>query len=148
LDVNTTKKQCNDDSGFTLAEVLIAVILSALVILPMLTSFLMGRMSTDVAKHRTQAMNLIRARLEYLNSKGYNYVNQLPSEEQVEYISLDESEGDNALSCTRTTSVTDVDGDNLLEVEVTVTWNERRLGGDKTVSESVMTLMAPTRTFE
>ncbi len=146
--MNTIKKARTQNSGFTLAEVLIAVILSALVILPMLTSFLMGRMSTDVARHRTQAMNLIRARLEYLNSKGYNYVNQLPPEEQVEYISLDESEGDNALSCTRTTAVTDVDGDDLLEVEVTVTWNERRLGGEHTVSESVMTLLAPIRTFE
>ena len=52
------------------------------------------------------------------------------------------------MPCTRMTTVTDVDGDDLLEVEVTVSWPERRLGREDWVTESVMTLFAQTRTFE
>ena len=138
----------NGNAGFTLAEVLVAALIGAMVLLPMLSSYLMGRVSTEVAKHRTQAMNLIRAHLEYLQSRGYNYVNQLPSEDMYENLFLDESEGGAAMPCTRMTTVTDVDGDDLLEVEVTVSWPERRLGREDWVTESVMTLFAQTRTFE
>ena len=142
------KRLRRSDSGFTLAEVLVAVIIAVLVIVPMLSSFIMGRIGTEIAKHRTQAMNLIRARLEYLNSQGYNYIDQLSPGDCYENLSLDESEGGETLSCARTTTVSDVDGDDLLEVEVTVSWRERRLGSESNVSESVMELFAPTRVFE
>lgn len=141
-------KSLRRNEGFTIAEVLVAVIISMLIILPTLSSYLMGRISTDVAKHRTQAMNLIRARLEYLNSEGYNYINSLPSGGTTESLYLDQNESGNSLPCTRTTVVTDLDGDDLLEVEVTVAWMERRVRSERTVSESVMTLFAPTRIFE
>ena len=136
------------DSGFTLAEVLVAVIISALVIIPTLSTYLMGRVGTEVAKHRTQAMNIIRARLEYLESKGYNYVNQLPYEDMYQETELDENEEGEAIPCRVDTIVRDADGDDLLEVEVWVSWREKRMGNDDWVYESVMTFMAPTRVYE
>ncbi len=142
------RKFRNKNSGFTLAEVLVSVIIGALVVVPMLSSFLMGRASTEVAKHRTQAMNVIRARMEYLQSKGYNYINSLPPEEYYQELYLDENESGEAIPCMCTTMVTDMDGDDLLEVEVTVHWQERRLGSGNSSWESVTTLFAPIRSFE
>ncbi len=142
------KSVLSNDSGFTLAEVLVAVFITAMVVLPMLSSFLMGRVSTEMAKHRTQAMNLIRGRLEYLNSKGYYYVNQLPGDDYYQEVDLDENEDGHAFPCWITTNVSDMDGDDLLEVEVFVFWQERRVGKDGWAWESVMTLFAPTRVFE
>lgn len=141
----SSQKKCG---GFTIAEVLVAVFISLLIILPTLSAFLMGRIGTEVSKHRTQAMNLIRSRLEYLQSQGYAFINSIPSGIVTENLFLDTDESGNSLPCTRRTVVTDTDGDDLLEVEVTVTWNERRLGSSQTVSESVMTLFASTRVFE
>ena len=141
-------KSLKKNAGYTLAEVLVAVVISALVILPTLSSFLMGRIETDIAKHRTQAMNLIRARLEYLNSQGYYFINTIPNGTTTESLYLDSSEMGSSIPCTRTTVISDTDGDDLLEAEVTVSWKERRLGATSTVSESVMTLFAPTRVFE
>ena len=141
-------KSLKKNAGYTLAEVLVAVVISALVILPTLSSFLMGRIETDIAKHRTQAMNLIRARLEYLNSQGYYFINTIPNGTTTESLYLDSNEMGNSIPCTRTTVISDTDGDDLLEAEVTVSWKERRLGATSTVSESVMTLFAPTRVFE
>ena len=142
------RKFRNRNSGFTLAEVLVSVIIGALVVVPMLSSFLMGRTSTEVAKHRTQAMNLIRARLEYLQSQGYDYINTLPPEEYYQELYLDENESGETIPCMCTTMVTDMDGDDLLEVEVSVFWEERRFGIGDGVSESVTTLFAPMRSFE
>jgi len=146
--VKILSKLRKQNSGFTLAEVLVATIISALVIIPTLSTYLMGRVGTEVAKHRTQAMNVIRARIEYLESKGYNYVNQLPYEDWYQKMELDENEEGEAIPCWVDTIVMDSDGDDLLEVEVWIFWQENRMGEDDWVWESVMTFMAPTRVFE
>jgi type II secretory pathway pseudopilin PulG len=146
--VKKNGKSLNRNEGYTLAEVLVAVIISMLIIIPTLSSFLMGRIETDIAKHRTQAMNLIRARIEYLNSQGYYYLNTIPNGTATESLYLDSNEKGNSIPCTRTTVITDADGDDLLETEVIVSWKERRLGATSTVRESVMTLFSPTRVFE
>ena len=57
--------------GFTLAEVVISILLLSLTISVMLTSFVMGRYSTAHARYHTQAMNLVQAKAEELAAGKY-----------------------------------------------------------------------------
>ena len=58
--------------GFTLIEVIIAVVLLGLTIGAMLTSFVMGRVSVYKSRYYTQAVNLIQARAEGLTAGVYD----------------------------------------------------------------------------
>ena len=64
----------SDQRGFTLAEVVIAVLLLALVIGGMLTSFIIGRVSTFQSRYHTQAFNLLQAKAEELSVGAYEDV--------------------------------------------------------------------------
>ena len=60
--------------GFTLTEVVIAVLLFGLTISALYTSFLMGRIATYRARYQAQAANLIQASLEQLSVGHYDNV--------------------------------------------------------------------------
>jgi len=57
--------------GFTLIEVVVPMLIVVLAVVGLLTSFVMGRAHTALARHRSQAINLLRQRMEELKSKGY-----------------------------------------------------------------------------
>ncbi len=60
-----------NQAGFTLTEVVIALLLVGLATGSLLTSFLMGRVATFHARHHTQAMNLLQAKAEELMGGDY-----------------------------------------------------------------------------
>ena len=61
-------------SGFSLTEVVIAVLLFGLTIGALYTSFLMGRIATYRARYQAQAVNLLQANLEQLSVGPYDGV--------------------------------------------------------------------------
>jgi len=136
--------------GLSLVEILVPMLIVALAVVGLLTSLVMGRVHTALARHRSQAVNLLRARMEELKSGGYDYLNGFDPNPAVETdLVLDtgqheESQHDD-LTCTRTTQITDTDGDGALEITVTVDWSERVMSADKHFSESLFTIVAPTR---
>ncbi len=130
--------------GFTLTEVMVSSLIIAFLLVALLTSFIMGRYVTQVAKHRAQATNELRGRLEYLQGLGYDAVNNMDSVTVELEVPIDSVRGGSAvLSGTRTTTITDEDGDDVLEIRVEIQWVERHMGQDITVSEELRTLMAP-----
>lgn len=130
--------------GFTLAEVVVASAIVAFLLLALLTSFIMGRFATQVAKHRAQATNALKARVEYLKGLGYNAVDLMSSATIESGVPVDSvRDGAAALTGTRTTTITDADGDDVLEICVQITWQELHLGQEHTVTEQIETLMAP-----
>lgn len=60
--------------GFTLTEVVIAVLLFGLTIGGLYTSFLMGRIATFRARYQAQAANLLQASLEQFSVGAYEDV--------------------------------------------------------------------------
>ena len=63
-----------EKDGFTLVEVVIAIILLGLVIGGMLTTFVMGRISTYHARYRTQVTNLMQSTAEELTAGTYDEI--------------------------------------------------------------------------
>jgi prepilin-type N-terminal cleavage/methylation domain-containing protein len=136
--------------GFTLLEILLTSAIVTVAVVGVLTSFVMGRVHTSLARHRVQAANLLREKIEVLRSNGYDYLNTMDPNPEVETglvldAGPDEESFCDDLTCTRTTRVADDDGDGALEIRVTVTWSERKMSGQDTCSESLFTIMAPTR---
>jgi Tfp pilus assembly protein PilV len=136
--------------GFSLVEVIVPMAIIVLAVVGLLTSFVMGRLHTAVARHRNQSINLLRARIEEVRSRGYDYLNAFSPNPAVEtYLVLDEGPDresrDDDMTCTRVTQVTDSDLDGVLEITVTVTWSERLMAGEQNFSESLFTLVAPSR---
>jgi type II secretory pathway pseudopilin PulG len=143
-------RRMSREKGFSLVEVLVPMLIVVLAVVGLLTSFVMGRVHMALARHRNQAVNLLRARLEEVKSKGYDYLNTFDPNPAVETSvvlepSKDEESPDSGLTCTRTTQVTDNDGDGALEITVTVSWNERAMSGEQTFSESLFTIVSPVR---
>ena len=140
----------SDSKGFSLAEVIVPMAIIILTVVGLLTSLVMGRLHTAAARHRNQAINLLRARIEEVRSRGYDYLNGFSPNPAVEpYVVMDEGRNresrDDDLTCTRVTQVTDNDLDGVLEITVTVTWSERLMAGEQNFSESLFTLVAPRR---
>ena len=139
--------------GFSLIEGLVAMVITVFAALGLLTSFVMGRVHTFHSRHRIQAMNVLRERIEELKSSGYDYLNALHPNPTVEGELVldagpDEESPSDDLLCTRTTLIADEDGDGALEVLVTLTWTERLMSGDRTFTENLFTVVAPTRVME
>ncbi len=136
--------------GFTLVEVIVPMLIVALAVVGLLTSFVMGRLHTALARHRNQAVNLLRARIEEVKAKGYDYLNAFNPNPAVETgvvldVGPDAESPDDDLTCSRTTEITDTDADGALEIMVTLNWNERVVSGSQSFSESLYTIVAPTR---
>jgi prepilin-type N-terminal cleavage/methylation domain-containing protein len=138
------RRRKRNTGGFTLAEVLVASVIVAFLLLALLTSFIMGRFATQVAKHRAQATNVLRARVEFLKGLGYDAVNLMSSVTVESGVPIDSVQGGVvALTGTRTTTITDVNADDVLELNVRLTWQELHLGRQIAATEEIETLLAP-----
>ena len=136
--------------GFTLVEVVVTTVIVVLAVVGLLTSFVMGRVHTALARHRSQATNVLRAKLEELKAQGYDFLNTFDPNPLTETgvvldAGQDEESSEDDLTCTRTTRITDDDGDGALEITVTVNWQERVMSAQQNFSESLFTIVAPTR---
>ncbi|MFC1644243.1 prepilin-type N-terminal cleavage/methylation domain-containing protein [Candidatus Omnitrophota bacterium] len=137
-----------DKRGLTLVEALVSVLLLGLTVGAMLGGFVIGRLSITRVHHRAKAMNLLRARMEWVKAQGYSTVEGWAGTPIVES-DVDDAVGTNELlDDTRTTTVVKDANDNLM-VTVTLNWTKQGWGGPVTKGdeanpdEKLVTLMSP-----
>ncbi|MBN1919149.1 MAG: prepilin-type N-terminal cleavage/methylation domain-containing protein [Verrucomicrobia bacterium] len=129
--------------GFTLIEVLIAMLLAAFLLTALWFSFLHGSFNVNSARHTAQGVDLCEAGVEAIQSRTQAELASLMGNSVTENLSLDYSEDQSAaIACTRTTTVSDTDDDGVYEIAVTVGWTERYLGGTKTRQITLNTQIA------
>ena len=151
------------DKGFSLTEVLVAVLLLALTLGALLTSFLMGRVGAYRARYQAQGVNLVQAKMEELSAGTYDAVqdagpvevvvdpgldlewgteDDLAGELRVEVGDAQDLDGDGDTS----EEEIDVDGDGENDackpVHVSLTWECLSFGGDRVVTVYLDTLIA------
>lgn len=118
--------------GLTLVETVLAVLILAFVMSAGLGAFLIGRFVITDAKHRVKAMNLVRERMEWVMTQGATTIEGWIASPLDLENDVDDAVGtDELLNDTRTTTVAykNVNGNNMLEITVTLNWDIRRLGG-------------------
>ena len=119
-----------NNKGFTLVEAVVSILILGIALGVLLASFMMGRMSVVVAKHRIEAMNHARAAME-------QYINK-----QTTYILPDGDIKSLGGSCPAPNVTLDYSGySGLSKIVVTISWNEQSLGTDRPVSEQLVTLL-------
>lgn len=112
--------------GTTLTENLISVLMLGITIGAMLGVFVIARFNTAMARHRIEAMNYARAAMEqYIDSGTASVV-----------LGGEISSLEGSYSVVASSYASDLD-----EITVTVSWDERSLGGTNTVSEELVTLI-------
>lgn len=120
-------QRLEDKKGITLVEMVISVLILAMALGAMLGCFVIGRISATKAKHRVQAMNFLRGKME-----------------EIKAIGIDESSGSYTLEEGLTgTWIVNVDPkDGYKEIEVVISWQDPIWGGTKEVSEELVTLIS------
>jgi type II secretory pathway pseudopilin PulG len=157
------KGTSRNEGGFTLTEVVIAMLLLGLVIGGLLTSFVMGRISAFQARHHTQAMNLLQGKLEELLAGDYDDVKDegpvqvtVDPGPDLEWGTADDRVGNLRVDVQdhldldgdgdATEEEIDLDGDSVNDpckpVRVTLAWTCLSYGGDRSVTLSLDTLIA------
>jgi len=119
--------------GFTLVEVIVATFITLIVLTGMLSSYVMGRYSASLARHRSQAIQLVQDRMEKLKGMSYD---ALDAQQKISPVILEPSvvldggvDSRNSLNCGTLADILDFDPtDNQLDVWVYVFWNERTMG--------------------
>ncbi|NPV29166.1 MAG: hypothetical protein HPY58_05780 [Firmicutes bacterium] len=123
------------DSGFTLAEVLAASFILVLVLAVFIGLFHEGLKTTAASTDEEEALAFAQAKLEEIQAMRFEDVAALADGEPDEEPSPDGK-------YTRTTKVDEVevtdDGNRLLRVEVSVSWNE----GEQQRQVTLVTLVA------
>jgi len=114
--------------GFTLIELLIAAVILGITLGALLSAFVIGKASATKAKHHMEAIHHAQAAMEQYIHDGITSYTIATGD----IASLDGS-------CTVNTSVFAAD---MTKVTVTVSWIERGMSGDISVSEQVITLIA------
>ncbi|MFY9446089.1 MAG: prepilin-type N-terminal cleavage/methylation domain-containing protein [Dethiobacteria bacterium] len=97
--------------GFTLVEVLVAVMILVIMVFPITGMIVNGTRTVYNSAHRTMAANLAREKMEQVKSAGYEAA---PGQAGVE-----ELEG----GFIRTTEVTDYPVEGVRQITVTVQWD-------------------------
>jgi prepilin-type N-terminal cleavage/methylation domain-containing protein len=82
MEVYVSKKFLNDQGGFSLLEVLMAITLFTFLVVGVLTMTTMGIKTNSYAQHHTKAVQLAESGLELL--RRVNYVTELPTFNGVE----------------------------------------------------------------
>ena len=107
-------------------ELLAASLIAMLGVGALLSTFLTGRFATAHALHRTQAMNLARARMEYLKSLYFTDLSSMDDVMTEGDLILDQSPEGNFLPCDRTTILTREP--NGITIDVVISWRQRSAG--------------------
>jgi len=144
------------DSGFSLIEAMVSILLLGIVSGSMVGAFIVGRAGVIRASHYLEAMNLLRLNIEVIRNTTYDSIDSLEG-------SYDLTEASDNFTGTLTITVHDIndldsdeitteceiditgDGDNddIKPVYVTISWDSPLWwwGGSKTVvSEELVTL--------
>ena len=119
--------------GFTLVEVMVATFITLIVLTGMLSSYVMGRYSATMARHKSQAIQLVQDRMEKLKGMSYD---ALEAQQQISPVIFEPGvvldggvDSRNSLNCSIMADILDFDPtDNQLDVWVYVFWTERTMG--------------------
>lgn len=128
--------KANAKNGLTLVETLFSVAIIILAFCFLLGTFVTGKMSIQRVKHRMEARNFLRAKMEEL--KNTTYKNIVSKESTIVTIGpgLDLIKGtDDDLIGKQIIDVTDRNG--YKEITITLSWEEIGWGGAKGVSETL-----------
>jgi len=129
------------EKGFTLVEVLVAIVMLTIIILGGMQFFVAGSARVDRGVHQRAAFEMAYARLEALSSAPYDSIASLTENS----VSLDD------IVCTRVTKVTyvddpldgtgagDSDAQDYKQITVSVYWTE----AGRTQSVDMATLVTP-----
>lgn len=110
----------NDDMGFTLLEVMIALSILAVGILGVIGMFTTSIGGNAQGKHMTEATNLAQSKLDYLaNSEIFANLTSSP---------LPVTSGIYTMTWKKTEPIPAL-GNKLKMIKVTVTWQSRKVGG-------------------
>jgi hypothetical protein len=158
-----TRTGNSNNGGFTLAEVVIALLLLGLSVGGMLTCFVMGRISAFHARYYTQAMNLLQAKVEELTAGDYAEVQDEGPREvvldpgpdsewgtsddlmgilRVEVDDRMDLDGDGDTAEEEIDLNSDGTNDRCKPLHVELTWRCRSYGGDPSETASLDTLIA------
>jgi len=158
--------QKNGDRGFTLVESLVSIMILGLTVVAMLGVFVIGKVDVAKAKAYKAAINLARERMEELRSIGYaelsnnsgtyaisetdiiiDYGTDLDGDGDFDDGKDDDDEDEDELTGTRLTGIGTITHGGYgiyLQLDVTVSWQERRAGGTTaTASETVTSYLGP-----
>lgn len=138
--------------GFTIIEVLIAMSIAALSMLAILTTLQLTRINNSIEQERSRAHQIVSEQLERVRFQLYTMITA-----GTQITVWDNGTPDDATDDTQgTLEIRIIDPETGIAlaaaptpakrvlVEVTLSWNPRgRLGGSKTMRETVMTYVAP-----
>ena len=114
--------------GLTLIEVALSLLIFGITVAALVGTFTIGRLMTVSVKHRAKAMNLLRARMEWVKTQTYAYLEERIDDPLSPENNVDNSVGtDELLNDTRTTSVVKDANGNLI-VTVTLNWTKQGVG--------------------
>lgn len=155
-------KRKNRKRGLTLVEAIVSVLILGITVGAMLGVFMIGRYSVTKGKDYIEAMNLARARMEWIKAQNYADLNRgtasvtaaYPYLASTESVTIDvgrdidndgifDNDGDELIG-TRITQVEPIGSpEEYLKVTVTVSWTERLLGGSGwQASKSLITFIS------
>ena len=142
-------RNINNQRGFTLIEVLMASFITLIVLMSLLMTIVMGRYSSTLARHKSQAVQLSQQRMEQMKSLGYSTLAAMsqstPTITETGVVLDGDIDSRPDMTCTRATTLADDSPDSgVLEVTVQVSWQEKSMGGNINVSEEVYSLVADT----
>lgn len=137
-------------AAFTLVEVVVATAIFALVAGAMINAMILTQYSTQAARNRVVAMNLITSRIEDLGTWTDATMRSMVNggggttnlvETSIPSVVTDVSFGAGFQNRNTTISSTQ----NYYQVTVQVNWNERAMGASRSRTESVTTYVFPTQ---
>ncbi len=156
IKVSTAKQRrregliANKENAFTLVEVMVAVALSAMLAGGLIGVLILSQYSTQAARHRSIAVDLISSRLEDIATWPDTTMQGLVNggggstslvETTLSYPITDINFKNGFQN--RTTTFTKTQ--NCYQVSVQVSWNERSVGSQRTMLESSSTYILPTQ---
>ncbi|PIU42157.1 MAG: hypothetical protein COS99_01710 [Candidatus Omnitrophica bacterium CG07_land_8_20_14_0_80_42_15] len=116
-----------DKKGVTFVELMISVLILGVCLGTMLSSFVISKISTAMARHRMEAMNYAQAAMEVLIDDP-TAIYTLPAGEMLD------------LGGTYTGTVANFAA-GIDQITVTISWTERTMGGSGVRTEQLVTLV-------
>lgn len=137
------RKRLLNSKGTTLVEILVSVFLLAMVLLGLIRLYYMSAYQINLARHKTMAVNLAQATLEDLISTGYAGI-VTASYPSTSTVTIDPGKTDlttDDLSGTMTTTLSNLNVNEGYKFIITITWNEKYTGTNRSMTEVVECLV-------
>jgi len=116
----------NQKRGYSLVEVLIAIMVLTLNIVSATAVITTSRLMTERTMNKTKAMSLLRARMEWVQDMDFSSLESLVATPTIEN-DVDNAYGaDDLANDTRTTSAV-YDADNNLIITITLNWDKKMI---------------------